>query len=542
LKVSDFLTNARHVAQFGAVNGRVLALVLWLKQVLGESVAFGTKVEMSGMINALQQDIFWFLNQGKSQQVKSAGKPHGSIGDFVRQLTVDSAHYFGDPANASFDLRPGRALTFNVSNLSKAGKWFAKKALAAWTATTGIEFREVNKTSKADIVFVQNDNSGAYATTKFNGKGDITKAKVNIPPSWYRGEEYKLDSYGYQTFLHEIGHALGLGHAGNYNGSGSFAGDARFSNDSWQMSIMSYFSQTENPNVKGSFAYTLTPMPADIAAVHKLYGEPSGGKQVNDGNTVWGFGSNAKGPAKQFTKTKGVMAMTIFDQGGEDVMNFSKTGKKQKIDLNPGAFSNVLGKAYNVQIERGTWIENAKTGGGKDKLYGNVRGNDLFGGDKADKLFGRAGSDNLYGQLGNDYIRGGDGADSLFGAKGADELFGNDGNDVLKGGAGADKLAGNAGNDRLDGGDGNDIMIGGADADIFVFNAGHDKITDFDNTEGDTIEINGSLVATTDVAQFLTDNAAIVNGDVVITFDNGATLTVEGVSNTLDLVDDISFI
>ncbi|MCK0141039.1 M10 family metallopeptidase [Aliiroseovarius sp. F20344] len=483
-------------------------------------------------MSVLQNPSFEFPQQQHASQPTYARKPYGDIGDFVKQLTVDFANYFGDPVNASFDLRPGRVLTYNVSSLSNAGKWFAKKALAAWGAATGIKFNHV-KASNADIKFVQNDQSGAYAASSYNSKGEIVKSKVNIPKSWYKGEEFDLGSYGYQTFLHEIGHALGLGHAGNYNGSGGFQGDARFSNDSWQMTVMSYFSQTENPNVTGSFAYVLTPMPADLAGIHKLYGVPSGVKKVNTGETTWGFDSNAKGPAKLFAATKPVGTMTIFDQGGEDTMDFSKTGKNQKIDLNPQAFSNVLGKTKNIQIERSTWIENAKTGNGYDNLYGNTLGNDLHGGGRADFIAGRDGNDRLYGQSGNDTIRGGEGGDFLFGALGADKLFGNQGNDYLRGGPGADFLTG---------GEGNDDLVGSEGADTFLFTSGNDNILDFDDSERDAIEIDADLVSTSDVTQFLTDNATIVNGNTVITFGNGDTLTIHGVNNALDLADDISFV
>lgn len=493
------------------------------------------------MTLAIQGLGFDFPMQGHSSQPKYASKPFGEISDFVKQLTVDFSNYFGDPVNASFDLRPGRVLTYNVSGLSKAGKWFAEKALKAWTASTGITFKKVSA-SKADIKFVQGDNSGAYAVTKYNSDGDIVKAKVNIPKSWYKGEEFDLGSYGYQTFLHEIGHALGLGHAGNYNGSGGFAGDARFSNDSWQMSVMSYFSQTENPNVSGSFAYILTPMPADIAAIHKLYGVPSGGKQVNVDDTIWGFGSDAKGPAKYFATTKPVGAMTIFDQGGVDMMDFSKTRKNQKIDLDPGAFSNVLGKSKNVQIERDTWIENAKTGKGADKLYGNALDNILNSGSNKDTLNGRDGNDTLNGKSGSDQLHGGKGNDALFGGLGDDVLNGNTGDDDLNGSSGNDILSGGEGADRLNGGTGTDILTGGEGADVFVFTAGDDTITDFNNIDGDTIEIDASLVGGNDATQLLTNNATIVDGDTVITFGNGDTLTIEGVATALDLVDDISFI
>jgi hypothetical protein len=34
-----------------------------------------------------------------------------------------------------------------------------------------------------------------------------------------------IDSYSFQTYVHEIGHALGLGHGGPYNGSASYGLD-----------------------------------------------------------------------------------------------------------------------------------------------------------------------------------------------------------------------------------------------------------------------------------------------------------------------------
>lgn len=420
------------------------------------------------------------------------------------QLTHGFAKATGSPPGAAFDLGPGRTLYYHAGNLSAAGQWFAEKALDAWSAVSGITFIE-RSAHFADIHFSQGDTSGAYATTYYNGSGDITNAVVNIPGWWISGDSYDLNSYGYQTYLHEIGHALGLGHAGNYNGSASFPSSAKFANDSWQMSVMSYFSQTENPNVNASFAYTLTPMAADIIAMHRLYGKPSGSDKVNTGNTIWGHNSNAEGPAASFSQELPAMTMAIFDQGGNDTLDVSNSTKAQVINLAPGQYSSVYGKTNNLYINHTTYIENAKGGSGADKLFGNSAANKLFGGMGADKMYGRdghdvlrgengpdviygeQGRDTIYGDLGWDTIRGGTWADSIFGGEGNDKLFGELGHDVIRGGDGVDTIRGGKGNDTLYGDADGDNIRGDLGADTIFGDLGWDAIrggSGFDKIDG----------------------------------------------------------
>ncbi|MCK8463469.1 M10 family metallopeptidase C-terminal domain-containing protein [Aliiroseovarius sp. S1339] len=408
------------------------------------------------------------------QQIQYA-LPRVSPGDFSVQLTHGFAKHFGQPQGVSFDLNASRTLYYNTNGISNSGKWFAEKALDAWSAVTGIAFVASNS-SFADIRFAQSDTSGAYAVTYINGSNDIVRADVNIPSWWISGDDYNLNSYSYQTYLHEIGHALGLGHAGNYNGSATFPQDAKFANDSWQMSVMSYFSQTENPNVNASHAYVLTPMAADIIAMHRLYGQPSGSDRVNTGNTIWGRDSNAEGPASEFSSLLPAMTMTIYDQGGIDTVDFSNTGKNQNIDLRPGYFSSVYGKANNVHIERATFIENATGGSGADKIIGNAFANQLMGGAGSDSIFGLHGADRLFGDQGWDVIKGGNGSDTIYGQDGNDALFGEQGNDVVQGGDGKDKIYGGFGIDELRGGAGSDAIYGQHDVDTIFGDTGWDII------------------------------------------------------------------
>ena len=114
-----------------------------------------------------------------------------------------------------------------------------------------------------------------------SGAPIMTSATVDISSNWVTTYGTGIDSYSYQTYIHEIGHALGLGHQGPYNGSGTYGTDNIYANDTWQFSVMSYFGQD---NYSGSsYRFVMTPMMADIYAVQLIYGVPT---TTHTGNTV----------------------------------------------------------------------------------------------------------------------------------------------------------------------------------------------------------------------------------------------------------------
>lgn len=170
-------------------------------------------------------------------------------------------------------------------------------------------------------------------------------------------------------------------------------------------------------------------------------------------------------------------------------------------------------------------------GSGKDFIMGQS-GNDLMFGDNVnsyyggddDILSGGEGNDTLYGGGGNDVLMGGSGRDRLHGEVGNDSLYGGYDKDTLSGEEGNDSLKGGHHNDYLSGGDGNDTLngtgyyttfktdyypsgeydtlTGGSGADIFELGnsfqayynegSGFAKITDFDDLEGDRLQLHGS--------------------------------------------------
>ncbi|MEM6308676.1 MAG: M10 family metallopeptidase C-terminal domain-containing protein [Pseudomonadota bacterium] len=386
------------------------------------------------------------------------------IQNFTFDQIADQLTY-GGWGNRSYawNVSPGESLSVSLVGLTGEGQFLARSALEAWTNVLGIEF--VETPVGAQIVF-DDANSGAYASFNFSG-GTITSASVNVGTSWVASYGSSLNSYSFQTYIHEIGHALGLAHAGNYNGSATYGQDNLYLNDSWQQTIMSYFSQTENTTIEASYAFVVTPQIGDIIAVQDLYGAAG---NIRIENNVYGFNSNVGGYYDQLA-TLSNTAFTLIDDGGVDTLDTTGFSGDQYVDLKAETYSSILGETGNLGIARGTIIENFEGGSGSDVVLGN---------DAANSLNGHAGNDEIYAGAGDDVLRGGAGADRLVGNEGDDTIFGGNDADLIKGGFGNNYLYGNDGDDRLEGADdGVDYLDGGAGADQIFGLGGNDMLFGF---------------------------------------------------------------
>ncbi|WP_372156399.1 retention module-containing protein [Vibrio sp. 10N.239.312.D08] len=121
----------------------------------------------------------------------------------------------------------------------------------------------------------------------------------------------------------------------------------------------------------------------------------------------------------------------------------------------------------------------------------------------------------------------------------ATDLTGGSGNDRLEGGAGDDTLVGGDGNDTLIGGGGSDILTGGDGMDSFVWlnieDGVEDTITDFDLSEGDSIDLREVLPelknTSPDMTALLQQIDAKVDGD-----DIELTINPDGLGTTEQVI------
>ena len=340
----------------------------------------------------------------------------------------------------------------------------------------GIDFQKTSFLD-ADIRF-SDSYSGAFSYSN-TSSGNIDYSNINISNSWH-GYSNGLGNYTFQSFLHEIGHALGLGHQGLYNGSGSYLTDTNFANDSWQSSIMSYFHQEENTSIDASFAFLSTFSAVDYIALDDLY-NPQGFSLNNafSGDTTYGFNTNVSISTSQIfselSSLIGSTAFTIADGNGNDALDFSGFSNNQVIDLRSTEKnlstlypSDIAGLNGNLIISAGTIIENAVGGSGDDTITGNFKNNNLNGGEGNDLLIGGEGDDIYFIDSISDIVRENlnEGTDLILSSvsyilpSNVEELTLTGFLDIDATGNSLDnKLKGNAGENKIDGKSGKDTII-----------------------------------------------------------------------------------
>jgi serralysin len=401
-------------------------------------------------------------------------------------------------------------------------------AVGAWSELIDLKFVETGG-AVADIrIAASTAPVTAWAYTPGNSEeaGDVW---VGTSRGYFSNP--KDGNYAKMTFIHELGHSLGLGHPHEkklLTGSGNFVADDGLEGaicpccagqvhssaadlaanyfdgsalgadgtsqaiDAMSYSVMSYSSFAGDGRggyTNGTWDYAQTPMLRDIAAIQYLYGA---NYNTRSGDTVYswdaktgeksinGVGQGAPGGNKVFE--------ALWDGGGRDTINLSNYESNLKIDLAPGGWSN-FGTSQVANLGAG------------QTAPGNVALAFLHEGDQ------RALFENALGGSGNDNIKGNVADNVLLGGAGDDRIEAIDGNNILAGGSIGNELA-YLGLDRsayisfvpaTDGDDGFDVLIGGNGNDIFVAGDGTDTVsgngglnTLVIDTSLDLLQINGS--------------------------------------------------
>ncbi|MDH5722638.1 MAG: cadherin-like domain-containing protein [Alphaproteobacteria bacterium] len=242
---------------------------------------------------------------------------------------------------------------------------------------TNITFVETTDLSVAQITYGYADlgvRTAGWAYIPDGGDG-VMDHPGDIWLNVKFGQDLSPGSFYGMALLHETGHAVGLAHPHD----GTVLNDPTVDHRGY--TVMSY-----NADADGG-AEPVSLMLYDIAAIQYLYGA---NMTTNVGDTVYNL-------TDYFA-----VNYSIWDAGGQDLLDGSTQSVDLVLDLNAGAFSSI-GLTNSLSIAFGATIENANGGSGNDTLIGNEFANILNGGSGNDSLYYDA-LDTLDGGSDNDTL------------------------------------------------------------------------------------------------------------------------------------------
>ena len=212
----------------------------------------------------------------------------------------------------------------NFDALNTQQQAAVRAALSMYSAVANLTFTEIAETSTehADLRFAMSDTFGtawAYLPTTYAEGGD---AWFNKSKGYYTNPV--KGNYAYLTFMHEIGHALGLEHAHEHY-------VMPIDRDSMEYTVMSYRSYVGTStmgftNEAGGYAQSL--MMYDIAAVQHMYGANFA---TQNGNTTYRWspttGEMFIDGVGQGAPVANRIFQTVWDGGGNDTYDSPITAR-----------------------------------------------------------------------------------------------------------------------------------------------------------------------------------------------------------------------
>jgi serralysin len=411
--------------------------------------------------------------------------------------------------------------------LSTGAKAALEGAMAAWSAVANIGFAATSTLGGADIVetLYRDPEDLRLGSHQYPASGRA-EGRFNTGWDFFNVQGTEAGSISFWTFLHELGHALGLKHPFDgdavfpgVTGGASAYGDYGFNDVPW--TVMSYPDwATDGTTVDFFNGWPTTPMAFDIAAIQAIYGANMKTATGDDRYLLPGSGETA-------------YKACIWDAGGVDTISGENAASGVHIDLRAATLKDAWGgggypsaqdgSIGSLTIAKGVVIENAIGSEYNDVLVGNAAANRITGGGGYDEMTGGAGKDvfvitgsgtsltitdfqpgidridvsalgasyyeieqqyNRYfltlhtdkktatvvvnGQWTRDVLPGLEAKLNVTLSSRADVETGGRYADVIDGAGGNDVIHGGGGNDRLNGGSSSDTLYGGDGNDVLV--------------------------------------------------------------------------
>ncbi|KTE38206.1 MULTISPECIES: M10 family metallopeptidase C-terminal domain-containing protein [unclassified Sphingopyxis] len=330
------------------------------------------------------------------------------------QTVSESGNVFIDTLVYGVAFRPGTTVVYALqgnpgdTGLNGGAAWAANgaasayaAALASWSAVANIQFQAATVAydgtgSRAGYDFV-----GRLSTTLPNGvlgqhtlptTGDMV-GEFNTTISYFTAASNQPGGLSFLTFVHELGHGLGLLHPhADEPGDDSFPGlNDAFETGPFGLNQGIFTTMTYNDGYEdvgrspsANYGWQMGPGAFDIAAVQYLYGA----------NTTTGAGNTTY--TMPTLNQAGTGWVTIWDVSGTDTISAQGSQANAIIDLRAATLRNEEGGGGFVSrnggvlggftIANGAVIENAIGGSGNDRIVGNSANNNLNGGDGWDTI------------------------------------------------------------------------------------------------------------------------------------------------------------